>query len=132
MINIYLGLFVMVTAINCFTFTYRYNGINRTFMEMPISLIEMSIPLYSEDDDFIMRFNREELISNLTYYFDNTITKYTNNYHLDYYFTYTDNEEMCLDDNCTAIEITLNADVFLLAQYNKTMRYEIRSNIDGN
>ena len=129
MINIYLSVFVMVLSFNCFTFTYRYNGINRTLMEMPKSLLETSIPLIEVDDPFFIHFDREELTNNLTYYFDSHLPRYTDEYHLDYYFSNTGDESMCLTDSCTAIEINLKAKVLFFSEYDKTMRYEIRSNV---
>lgn len=129
MINIYLSIFVMVISFNCFTFTYRYNGINRTLKELPRSLLETSIPLIEEDDDLYIHFAKEELTNKLTYYFDSHLDKYTDDYTLNYYFTYTDEEAMCLDEYCTAVEINLKAKVLFFSNYDKTMRYEIRSNI---
>ncbi len=129
MLNIYLSVFIMVLSFNCFTFTYRYNGINRTMMELPRSLLETSIPLVGEEEKVNIHFAKEELIKNLTYYFDNQLVKYTTDYTLDYYFSNTGDESMCLDDYCTAIEITLKAKVIFFSEYSKTMRYEIRSNV---
>ena len=129
MINIYLSVFVMVLSFNCFTFTYRYNGINRTFMEMPRSLLETSIPLVDEEDEYTAHFDRDELTNNLTYYFDSHLSKYTDDYQLQYYFSNTGDESMCLTDYCTAVEINLKAKVLFFSEYDKTMRYEIRSNV---
>ena len=129
MINVYLAIFVMVLSFNCFTFTYRYNGINRTFLELPRSLLETSIPLATYEDELIVHFDRDEITNNLTYYFDSHLPKYTDEYHLNYYFSNTGDESMCLTDYCTAIEINLKAKVFFLSEYDKTLRYEIRSNV---
>ena len=129
MINIYLSVFVMVLSFNCFTFTYRYNGINRTFMEMPRSLLETSIPLVDDDEEFIVHFYKEELIDKLTYYFDTHLDKYTDDYQVNYYFSNTGDESLCLTHFCTAVEINLKAKVLFFSEYDKTMRYEIRSNV---
>ena len=129
MINIYLSVFVMVLSFNCFTFTYRYNGINRTFMEMPRSLLETSIPLVDDDEELIVHFYKEELIDKLTYYFDTHLDKYTDDYQVNYYFSNTGDESLCLTHFCTAVEINLKAKVLFFSEYDKTMRYEIRSNV---
>ena len=131
MINIGLALLVVVLSFQCFTITYRLNGINRTLLEIPLSIFEVAIPLVQEDETVTLYFDKDYLINELTYYFDNKLPFYTDNYQTNYYFSNTGDSSMCLDNTCSAIEITLIADIIFFTQYHKTARYEIREGRHG-
>lgn len=132
MINIGIALMVMVMSFQCFTITYRLNGINRTLYDIPLSIFEVSIPLAQDADEIVIYFDKDYLINQLTYYFDNKLPFYTDDYSLTYYFTNTYDEAMCLSETCTAIEITLEAEILFLTRYHKTARYEIREGNHGH
>lgn len=131
MINIGIALLVMVMSFQCFTITYRLNGINRTLMEIPLSIFEVAVPLAQENDEIVIYFDQEYLINELTYYFDNKLPFYTSNYDLNYYFSNTGETSMCIEGNCSAIEISLDAEVVFFTRYQKTARYEIREGRHG-
>ncbi len=131
MINIGIALLVMVMSFQCFTITYRLNGINRTLMEIPLSIFEVAVPLAQENDEIVIYFDQEYLINELTYYFDNKLPFYTSNYDLNYYFSNTGETSMCIEGHCSAIEISLDAEVVFFTRYQKTARYEIREGRHG-
>ena len=126
MLNMFIALVVMILSFQCFTITYRLNGINRILFEIPLSIFEVSIPLVQEEDDITIYFAKEELIKELNYYFDTKLPLYTDQYQIDYYFTKTGDSSMCLDNHCTAIEISLSANIVFFSQYQNMARYEIR------
>ena len=131
MINIGLAIMVMVMSFQCFTITYRLNGINRTLYDIPLSIFEVSIPLVHEEE-IVIYFDKDYLTNQLTYYFDNKLPFYTDDYQVTYYFTNTGDEAMCLIETCTAIEITLDAEIVFFTRYHKTARYEIREGKNGH
>ncbi len=132
MTNIGIALMVMIMAFDCFSITFRLNGINRTLMEIPLSIFELAVPLVREEDEIEMKFDKEYLIDELDNYFNHKLPFYTANYQVNYYFTKTGSESLCLDDSCTAIEITLDADIVFFTKYHKTTRYEIEEGRHGH
>ena len=127
MANIGIAIIVMVMAVNCFTITYKLNGINRTLLDTPISLLEVAVPTVQESEEIAMYFDRDKLINNLTYYYDSKLVDFSNSYTLNYYFTNTGSDAVCTTDYCDAVEVTITADVVFTVKYSKTMRFEIRS-----
>ena len=131
MINIGIALLVVILSFQCFTITYRLNGINRTLLEIPLSIFEVAIPLVQENEEMTLYYDKGFLINELTYYFDNKLPFYTDDYHLNYYFSNTGDSSMCLTNTCSAIEITLDAEIIFFSRYHKTARYEIREGQHG-
>ena len=131
MINIGIALLVVILSFQCFTITYRLNGINRTLLEIPLSIFEVAIPLVREDDETTLYYDKDYLINELTYYFDNKLPFYTDDYDVKYYFSNTGDSSMCLTNTCSAIEITLDDEIVFFSRYHKTARYEIREGKHG-
>lgn len=126
MIFVGIGLLVMVLSVQCFSITYRLTGINRTLLETPISLFEVAVPLLNESGEYEAYFDSSKLESNLTYYFDSKIPKYTSDYHVYYYYSKVGTSSFCVTGKCNAIEVTLKAKIIFNTNYMKTMRFEIR------
>lgn len=126
MILIGIALMIMILSVQCFTVTYRINGINRTLLETPTSLFEVSIPIVQDNGEFVPYFDKEKLIKKLTYYYDSKLPEYTSDYQVSYYYTNVGSSSLCLLPRCDAIEITIRAKIIFLSEYNKTMRFEIR------
>lgn len=126
MIFIGIALMVMVMSVQCFTLTYRINGINRTLLETPISLFETSIPVIQDEGEFEAYFNKSELKKQLTYYYDTSLTKYVTDYQISYLFSKSGTAIYCLASKCDAIEIRIRAKIIYFTNYSKSMRFEIR------
>lgn len=131
MANIGIALIVMIMAINCFTLTYRLNGINRTLLDTPISLFEVAVPTVQEQDEIVMYFDRDQLVENLTYYYDSKLVDFVDDYTINYYFSNVGSDAVCTTDYCDAVEVNISANVVFSVRYNKTMRFEIRSTQNG-
>lgn len=126
MIFIGIALMVMVMSVQCFTLTYRINGINRTLLETPVSLFETSIPVIQDEGEFEAYFNKSELKKQLTYYYDTSLTKYVTDYQISYLFSKAGSPIYCLASKCDAIEIKIKAKIIYFTNYTKSMRFEIR------
>ena len=126
MICIGIALMVMVMSVQCFTVTYRLNGINRTLLQTPISLFEVAIPLVQDDGEFIAYFNKTELKNNLTYYYNTNLSKYVTNYRITYYFSKTGTTSYCATSKCDAVEVRISTPIIFQTRYQKSMRFEIR------
>ncbi len=128
MSNIIISLTIAVMSLHFFTVTYRLNGINRSLYNIPISIFESSIPLLSNEESFVPYYDKETLEEKLTYYFDNSISRYCHSYSVEFYYYYQEDDSICLSSHCNAVEITLSADVILLTKYHRTARFFITHN----
>lgn len=128
MVTIFIALFVIVFCFNFFMISYQMNGINRLVYGVPISLVETSISMLAIDEDKGPTFNKTTLENKLTSYFNYSMQKYVDDYSLDFYYYNPDNHSYCTTNKCSAVEITLKADLILNYRYEKTLFYEIRSN----
>ena len=70
MIAAILSFFVAFLSFNFFMLSYQTNGINRLVTSMPLSLFETAIEMLDINDSEGPHFNKEELESNLTSFFD--------------------------------------------------------------
>lgn len=126
--NMIFSLMIAVMSLQMFTMTYRINGVNRTLFHIPLGIFESAIPLLTPNYDLDIYYDKEVLEQSLTYYFDSNLHKYVNDYTLSYYYYNQEDESICVSDKCTAVEITLKADIFLNIKYQKKARFYIRRN----
>ena len=110
MAMIFFALLVVTLSFNFFMISYQVNGINRLVYGVPVSLFETSL---------------EE---KLTSYFNALMKRYADDYTLDFYYYNPSNHSLCVSENCSAIEVTVEANLVLNYHYEKTLFYEIRSN----
>ena len=127
MINMFVACLVAIFSVQIFTLTYRLGGINRTFVSMPISLIEKSIPIYEEGVRSLY-IDQETLEKSVNSYIFGEISKFTENYSLSYYYYSTADGLICKTEYCDGVRITLNAEVMFAFHYHKTMYYEVQKN----
>lgn len=125
--NIIFSITIAILSLQFFTATYQLNGINRTLYNIPISIFEASIDLVSSSEKPTLGFNGTKLQSYLTYYFDNSLSKYSNSYSFSIYYYNSADESFCRFD-CTDVEITLKAKVMLTYNYQKVARFHIQKN----
>ena len=128
MIAAILSFFVVFFSFNFFMLSYQVNGINRLVTSMPLSLFETAIEMLDIDEANGPYFNKSELENNLTSFFDYHIPRYTNDYSINYYYYNISDHSIDMDDECQAVEVTVNTELFLSKHYQKTMHYEIRRN----
>lgn len=128
MVAIFISFLTVVLSSNFFIISYQINGINRLVLSAPISLFETAINLFDIDEDIGPTFDREILEDNITSYFDYQMPRYTNDYHISFYYYNPEDHSIELSDNLKAVEVYIEANLVLSYYYEKTMYYEIRSN----
>lgn len=128
MIAVIIAFVIVVLSFNFFMMSYQINGIDRLVMGMPVALYETAINLFDINENIGPVFDRETLEENITYYFNRSMDRYSDDYSLSFYYYNPEDHSMCLDENYRAVEVTLNAKIILYNTYEKTMFYEIRSN----
>lgn len=125
MINAFIAMIVCVMSFQIFTTTYQLSGINKTLINMPKSIIENSIPLEDEENNFIPTIDKTLLQENANEYFEKNLSRYTNEYKLQYLFYDKDTNRPCIIKNCSGVRITLTCKILQIFNYSQTMYYEI-------
>lgn len=128
MSNILFSITIGILSLHFFSFTYRINGINRVMYNIPISIFEVGIPLAQEIEEPVMYYDKVYLENELTSYIEKSIYKYTDKYTLSFYYYNQSDYSICRGDYCTAVEVTLKAQITLFNDYSKTMRFFIQKN----
>jgi len=128
MILFVMSFFIIVMSFNLFAFSYQLNGANRVVTQTPVAFFETAINVYEIDEDIGPKINKQELEDNLTSYFDYCLSQYCYDYFLSFYYYNPSNHAICTDNECQAVEVEINALLFLNYHYQKTMFYELRSN----
>lgn len=125
MIMAILAILILSFCLGAFAISYQINGINRAVMATPISIIEKCVVLNQGEEP---KINKDQVSELLTYYYDNALSKYTENYWVDYYFYNVNDESYCINDNCSALDITVGAYLMYNYFYKRVMFYQIYRN----
>ena len=128
MIAAIISFIVVFLSFSFFMMSYQINGINRLVIGAPLSLFETAINLYGIDFETGPYFDKEFLEENITSYFDFHMPRYTETYELSFYYYNIEDHSIDMDDECRAVEVSIDTDLFLASHYHRTMYYEIRSN----
>lgn len=125
MVILLVGLTFLILSFSSYGLAYQINGINRVIISTPISIFEASILHDLDVDDQDVRFSKEILKDKTRKYYGFQISKYTDDYIVDFYFYNPDNESLCVDDDCYAVEISISANLMFNYEYERTLKYEI-------
>ncbi|HPS19075.1 MAG TPA: hypothetical protein PLR04_03000 [Bacilli bacterium] len=132
MTNAFLSLLLALLSLQLFAITMRLNTINRIVISTPISLLEISIPLVNEQNEEPLYFDQELLKDNFYRYYENTLSKYTSQISLEFYYYNQLDHSYCLGDKCDAVEVKITARVIFNFDYHRTMFYEIKDTNYGH
>lgn len=128
MVLMFIALFIAVISFNFFMMSYQINGVNNLVLAMPISLYETSMNMINIKDTVGPSFDKKVLEDRIRTYFAFSMSKYTDNYSINFYYYNPFDHSVCLSDSCHAVEVKVNATLILNYRYSKTMYYQIRSN----
>lgn len=102
-----------------------FSSVHRTFSLMYRGLFETVTATIDESGEPSAYFNKNKVEEYVTEYLANNLTKYVTNYEVSYYFFYEDSGLVCTSGNCTALKISLKADINYIFHYEKAMNYYI-------
>ena len=128
MIAMLVAFFIAFLSFNFFMVSYQVNGINRLVTGMPIALYETAINMFDINEETGPCFDKITLEDNLTSYFDFHMPRYVDGYDISFYYYNIADHSFDLDDECQAVEVTIETTLIMFKHYQKTMFYEIRSN----
>ena len=95
---------------------------------MPLSVLEVSIPLVGVSGEEKLYFSKSKLESYVDAYFDENITPLCGQYSLTFYYFSSEDGLYCKNDKCDGVRVTLTSYVLLDIKYEKTMSYYIKNN----
>lgn len=131
MINSLLCVLFASISLQIFTLNYKLSFFNKTLLNMPLSIFEVSIPLVDEYGVLAMYFDKTLLESYVSTYFEKNITSICGPYTLSYFYFSTDDNLYCKSEMCDGVRVTLEADILLGITYSKTMSYHIKEMNNG-
>ena len=128
MIAALISFVVIYLSFSFFMMSYQINGINRLVIGAPLSLFETAINMYGIDFEKGPYFDKDYLEESINAYFDYHMPKYTDDYEISFYYYNIEDHSIDMDDECRAVEVSVDTDIYLNKHYHRTMFYEIRSN----
>ena len=124
MINALLSGILIVFAGGIFSLSFSVQGLKRAVINTPIELMYRSVELV---DGEIM-FEKSKLNQILFNYYNGVLPRYSKEHNVELYYYNIEDESFCIEDYCSAIEITVNCKLIFDYDFTRTMYYEIRSN----
>lgn len=126
---LYLGILLVNLTFIMASYVYKINGINRSILQTPHSILETSVPLTMQKEEVTLYYDQETLKNNYEKYLDSELKKYTEDYVVSYYFYNTNDGGFCDVTNCQGVVIKVEAKVMLGITYKREMKYEITESI---
>lgn len=124
MLLILLVTLLTIFLFSSFTLTYRLQTINRTIINTPLEIFELSIPVANIDETNVY-FDKAQLENNVLTYYEERLSPYFKSYDVDFYYYNQSNHSICVNDYCNAVEINVSGNYMFNFQYEKTLKYEI-------
>ena len=124
MINVLLsGIFVLFAG-GMFSISFCYQGLNRAVINTPIEVMFRTVEVENHSIHFDKNLFEESLLN----YYDNTLPRYSKSHTVSFYYYNVEDESMCIENLCDAVEVTVNCKLIFNNDYSRTMSYRIRRN----
>ncbi len=126
MINLLAYLLVSIMSINFFLGSVAYQGVNRTLMTLPISLIENAVVTFDEDlgDTNYPYFDETIINASIKEYFEANLYTYVSSYQ--YAIAYFDtNFLLPCTLRCQAVKISLSTNILGFRSYEKAINFSL-------
>ena len=120
MISVIIGLI----SLQYYGLNYQIQGLNRAIISTPIELMYKSV-IYGDPP----LFEKEDFEDIVISYYDTILPRYSNNYHVGFYYYNSSDDSMCLTNGCDGVEITIDCKLNISYQYHRVMFYEMSEGI---
>ena len=124
MINVLLSGIFVVFAGGIFSLSFSIQGLKRAIINTPIELMYRSVELVDGE----IKFDKSKLNQILLTYYNDVLPRYSEEHTVDIYYYNIMDQSFCIEDYCSAVEITVNCKLIFEYDFTRTMYYEIRSN----
>ena len=108
-------------SFGCMTFS----SVHRSFNLMYRGLFESVMSTIDEYGEPAAYFAKDKLEESVKEYLAENMPHFVKKYEVSYYYFYEDNGLVCTSDYCTAIKISLRADINMFFHYEKAMNYYV-------
>ena len=125
MIYFLISALIGAISLQFYQLNYQIQGLNRSIISTPIELMYKSVLLYGETP--MLKRNEFEEIT--LQYYSSTLPKYSNSYHVSFYYYNSSDNSMCLTNECDGVEITIDCKLNLTYHYHRVMFYEMSEGI---
>lgn len=127
MIILFLTAIMMMFTAQISMISFSVQGLNRAIIATPIEAMYSSIIL-TDDHQY---FDKEKFENTLLTYYESSLSRYTNNKEIEFYYYNKSDGSMCLTNECNAVEISIKCKLIFNYDYSRTMYYEIEGRNNG-
>ena len=118
--------FIFITFFfSSFTISLKLQTINRAIIYMPKEVFEMAIPVVNIDESEWLYFDKSRLDENIANYLEEKLTVVMPDYTYTLYYFNQEDESICVNDKCNAVEVTINGHYAFNFLYTRSIKYEI-------
>lgn len=125
-----MGLAFLILSFSSYALAYQINGINRVVISTPATIFETSIYHNVDGEQPHVLMSKKLVSQKLENFYQCEIPKFTENFTYELYFYNKEDESMCVEDNCNAVEVTFNATLIYNYQYHRVLHYEVYKTIN--
>ena len=125
-----MGLAFLILSFSSYALAFQINGINRAIVSTPVTIFESSIYHNVDEEEPRVLMSKKIVTEKLEKYYQKEISKFTDDFTYEIYFYNKENDSMCVEDNCNAVEITFDASLMYNYQYHRIIHYEVYKTID--
>ena len=127
MIFFMISMIIGLVSLQYFTLDYSIQGLNRVIISTPIEIMYKSVLIYG---DYPL-FKKNEFEEIVLSYYSKSLTKYTSDYDISFYYYNFIDGSICLVDKCGGVEISINCRLNITYKYHRVMFYEMREVTNG-
>ena len=124
MLNYLISILMLLIVVSGFDYSYKITGIERTFISLSPSVIEMGIANL-EDSNNEVYFDKVLLNKLVKEYLTANLTPYTKSYLISFYYFDLESMNICMN-YCQGVQITLAVDLSPFPKYMKSYNYMIK------
>lgn len=121
MIIMFLSAILTLFCGQLFFLNYSIQGLNRAIISTPIEMMTIGVR-YGEDGVFLNKTAFENAVKD---YYDSQLYRYAKSYDLSFYYYNASDGSMCLTNDCSAVEITVDCKLMSTYDYHRVMYYEL-------
>ena len=130
MLILLVGLAFLILSFSSYALAFQINGINRVLVSTPLTIFETSV-LHNVDEETPNVLLAKNLVrQKLDKFYSYELSKFTDKYVYEIYFYNKEDESMCVEDSCNAVEVSFDASLIYNYQYHRVIHFEVFKTIN--
>ena len=125
MLILFIGLSLLIISFSSFTLGFQIITLNRVLTNTPLSIVETSIiqDPYIEEENVL--FSKVQFEKRLNYYYEFELKNFKDRYNLDFYYFNQEDRSICMDDECSAVMVKFQANLFHDYHYERDLVFRV-------